>query len=564
MIRQAKTPAKAETLIPAVAYIRMSSNQQDASPKQQRQEIGKVAAKDGYQIIRWYEDPGISGDDTRKRKQFLQMVRDAEEKRDFAAIIVWDQDRLGRFDSIEAGRWIFPLREAGIWLVTVTKGRVDWNTFQGRMMFSIIQEGKHQYLIDLSKNVLRGKVASARNGRSASNPAMGYDRQFYDEHGKPARRVQYGEKFRRPKGWSVRFVFSDDAALLKNIRWIWETFTSTDWGVTTIARDLNRRGILTPNGKAWSVETVEGILTNRVYTGANVFGRKRYGKYNHLGDNGEAREGSAGKISVGDPIVTEAIHDALIDSETFEVAQQKIGARRQKHERPRSSPYLLSGLMRCGHCGGKLDGRGYTANSKYPQQYYTCTTAKTHPGKCYCYQIPKKVIEGYVLGLIEKRLGGDEVVKQIREVIHREAKQTTTFESTADSLQGQISALDKKIKRGTENLLLANPDDMPDLSRLLADWRKERSALQNRLEREAKAPAGMTAEARAEKAIAELKRLKSHLQAGDPGKSRHVIKTLVSEIRLWFEPYGKQTRLAKGFIEFANELQLVTSGSRGR
>ena len=518
MIREAK-PAKADTLIPAVGYVRMSSNQQDASPEQQRQEIEKVAARDGYRLIRWYEDPGISGDDTRKRKQFLRMIRDAEEKRDFAAIMVWDQDRLGRFDSIEAGRWIFPLREAGIWLVTVTKGRVDWNTFQGRMMFSIIQEGKHQYLIDLSKNVLRGKVASARNGRSASNPAMGYDRQFYDEHGKQARRVKYGEKFRRPKGWSVRFVFCDDAALLGVIRWTWDTFTQTDWGITTIARDLNRRGILTPTGKAWSTETIEGILTNRVYTGANVFGRKRYGKYNHLGDNGEACEGSAGKIIPGDPIVIGAIHDALIDDETFNQAQEKIQARRQKHERTRNSPYLLSGVMRCGHCGGKLNGRGYTAKG-HVQKYYTCQTANTHPGKCSHYQIPKKTIENYVLGMLEKRLGGAEVVKQIREAIHRQAKQTSTFEATADSLQGQIGALDKKIKRGTENLLLANPDDMPELSRLLADWRKERTALQNRVEREAKAPAGMTAEARAEKAIAELKRLKTRLKTGDPAQVR--------------------------------------------
>ena len=149
-------------LTPAVGYIRMSSNQQDASPPSNGQRSPSWPNKTGYRIIRWYEDPGISGDDTRKRKQFLRMIRDAEEKGDFAAILCWDQDRFGRFDTIEAGSIIFPLRQAGIWLQTVTQGRIDWNTFQGRLIYTVQQEGKHQYLIDLSRNVLRGKVASAQ------------------------------------------------------------------------------------------------------------------------------------------------------------------------------------------------------------------------------------------------------------------------------------------------------------------------------------------------------------------------------------------------------------------
>lgn len=78
------------------------------------------------------------------------MIKDAEDKADFAAILCWDQDRFGRFDSIEAGRWIHPLRCAGVWLVTVAQGVIDWNDFTSRMMYAIQQEGKYQYLIDLS------------------------------------------------------------------------------------------------------------------------------------------------------------------------------------------------------------------------------------------------------------------------------------------------------------------------------------------------------------------------------------------------------------------------------
>jgi site-specific DNA recombinase len=57
-------------MINAVAYIRMSSDKQEASPKQQREEITKLANREGYRILRWYIDEAISGDATEKRLQF--------------------------------------------------------------------------------------------------------------------------------------------------------------------------------------------------------------------------------------------------------------------------------------------------------------------------------------------------------------------------------------------------------------------------------------------------------------------------------------------------------------
>jgi len=63
---------------------------------------------------------GISGDATEKRLDFQRMIADASGRRDFEAILCWDQDRFGRFDSVEAGFWIHPLRKAGVKLVTVT------------------------------------------------------------------------------------------------------------------------------------------------------------------------------------------------------------------------------------------------------------------------------------------------------------------------------------------------------------------------------------------------------------------------------------------------------------
>ena len=121
--KRAATPKV--TLIPACGYIRMSSAQQEDSPEQQREQIEEYAAEHGYRIVRWYEDLGISGDDSKKRTGFRQMICDAENDCDFEVIITWKTDRFGRFDSLEAGKWITPLRESGVKLVTVTEGLQD-------------------------------------------------------------------------------------------------------------------------------------------------------------------------------------------------------------------------------------------------------------------------------------------------------------------------------------------------------------------------------------------------------------------------------------------------------
>jgi hypothetical protein len=104
------TESMSGKLKPAVGYVRMSTDKQEDGPAQQKSEIEKLAKSLGYRILRWYEDHGISGAKTNKRPEFRTMIRDAEVRGDFKAILCWDQDRFGRFDSIEAGEWISPLR----------------------------------------------------------------------------------------------------------------------------------------------------------------------------------------------------------------------------------------------------------------------------------------------------------------------------------------------------------------------------------------------------------------------------------------------------------------------
>ena len=64
--------------------------------------------------------------------------------------------------------------------------------------------------MDHARNTLRGRVAAARRGGGHTKPAYGYDRVYYDEAGKVAKRVPYGQKFTKPRGWTMRLDVSED------------------------------------------------------------------------------------------------------------------------------------------------------------------------------------------------------------------------------------------------------------------------------------------------------------------------------------------------------------------
>ncbi|MBA3315633.1 MAG: recombinase family protein, partial [Planctomycetaceae bacterium] len=125
-------------------------------------------------MIRDYRDEGISGDATEKRTAFRKMMTDCS-RGEFNAILAWDIDRFGRFDAIEAGYWIKPMRDAGVRLVTIGQGEIDFDDFAGRIVYSVQAEAKHSFLRDLARNIVRGQLAKASRGEwtSGSRP-LGY------------------------------------------------------------------------------------------------------------------------------------------------------------------------------------------------------------------------------------------------------------------------------------------------------------------------------------------------------------------------------------------------------
>jgi len=90
--------------IPAGAYVRMSSSKQERSPAQQREEITKLAAREGCRVVQWFDDQAITGDSGPDQRPGFRAMLDAARRGRFKALLAYDQDRIGRFDSLGKSR----------------------------------------------------------------------------------------------------------------------------------------------------------------------------------------------------------------------------------------------------------------------------------------------------------------------------------------------------------------------------------------------------------------------------------------------------------------------------
>ncbi|MBL8830289.1 MAG: recombinase family protein, partial [Planctomycetaceae bacterium] len=313
----AHSTKSARALLRAAAYLRRSTEKQEKSLADQRAEIERYAADNGYTIVRFYQDDGISGD--ADRPGFNRMLADAT-RRDFQFILCWDQDRFSRANSFKTGSFVQALIENGVGLVTLKSGPVDLSTFTGRMMFTIGQEAKHQFLHDLSRNTIRGQLTNARNGFLCGQAApYGYDKMLVDERGEHRQRVRNGEEFAKPRSWHVTLVASDDPVKVQTLKWLFSEYAGKDIGLRSLAEVLNLKGIPSPRGGKWELGSVREILKNRKYTGDFTWAERREGKYFNAvaGEGEQIRQRTDGSTTVvrnapENWVLVKDAHEALV------------------------------------------------------------------------------------------------------------------------------------------------------------------------------------------------------------------------------------------------------------
>jgi site-specific DNA recombinase len=487
--------------VPAVSYIRMSSDQQDASPGQQRDEIAKLAARDGYHLVGEYFDAGVSGDATDKRHGFQRMIRDAAGGK-FSVIISWDQDRFSRADSIESGFYIHPLRQAGVRLVTVAQGVVDWTSFSGRLIYNVQQEGKHAFLRDLSRNVLRGRIAAAKRGEWLSPPPLGY-------------RVE-----------AKRLVPGDPQAV-SLVRRVFHEYLGGH-SLRAIAVVLNAEGIQTPRGKLWDGRRVRDVLTNAAYAGRYVWGDQQTGKY-HTCRSGEVSTDVRGG-RCGDAVTIMDNHPAIIDRVTFDAVQRRLVARRTATTpHAGGGDFVFTRLVKCGKCAGRMYGYGSGHSVRY-----RCQDAKTRK-TCDVNTVSQAELLDAVLGAIESRFADPSTVERLRTILVTKAKQRTKTVNVDDLRKG-LAKVDTQLTTARRNMALADGDDMRrEYETVVRELRQERDRLDASLV-DAQRPRGRDQDEldqRINKAVDMLSRLRSALLTANAVKQRELLGMCIEKVEVW-------------------------------
>ena len=143
-------------------------------------------------------------------------------------------------------------------IVTCTQGKIDWHTFEGRIVYAVNQEAKNRFLEELSGKVLRGMVATAKAGGCNGGPTTyGMDRGLFGPTGDLVRRLLPGETVRMD-GHRIRLLPCTDPAKIDAVHFAFNRFDQADLSIRDLARELEKKGYPSPTGKGWTHHNTHG------------------------------------------------------------------------------------------------------------------------------------------------------------------------------------------------------------------------------------------------------------------------------------------------------------------
>ena len=261
----------------AAEYVRMSTDHQRYSTENQSDAIRQYAARRNIDIVRTYADEGKSGLRLEGRDALTRLIADVTSgQADFTTILVYDVSRWGRFqDPDEGGHYEFVCKKAGI-KVQYCAEQFDND---GSPVSTIVKGVKRamagEYSRELSTKVFAGQCRLIELGfRQGGPPGFGLRRQLVDQSS-----IVKGE-LARGEHKSIQtdriILVPGPAEEVETVRWIYRTFVEDGKIEREIAESLNKRGILTDLGRAWTRGTVHQVLINEKYIGNNVWNRTSF------------------------------------------------------------------------------------------------------------------------------------------------------------------------------------------------------------------------------------------------------------------------------------------------
>lgn len=376
----------------AVIYTRYSShNQRDCSIEQQVADCEIFARQNNLRVVKVYADRHLSGT-TDNRPQFQQMLKDASHGH-WAYVICWKIDRFAR-NRYDSATYKFRLKKAGVRVLYAKESIPDGP--EGILLESVLEGSAEYYSAALAQNIRRGMKFNAEQCKvnSGSIP-FGYC-----------------------KGPDGRFAIHE-----ANAEVVREIFRKAAAGMpfVDIANDLNSRGLKTSRGGRWNKGSFR-LLMNEAYIGVYHFSDTR--------------------IEGGMP--------ALIDQGTFWAANERLKANSSVRGRHQDGgDYLLTGKLKCAHCGSYMIGFSGTGKSGELHYYYGCQKRRRERA-CKKANVPREWIERVVVKAALDYVLRPEVMEWIADAVMEYQER--------EAASAQLAALTAELeenRKATDNVMKA-------------------------------------------------------------------------------------------------------------
>ena len=335
-----------ETKKRVAAYCRVSTDNEDQAnsfESQQRYFRQYIERNPDWELYAIFADEGISGTNTKKRKEFNRMIECAKNG-DFDLIITKEISRFAR-NTLDSIFYTRDLKKHGVGVIFLND---NINTLDGdaelrlAIMSSIAQEESRK----TSERVKWGQKRQMEQGVVFGRSMLGYD-------------VKAG-----------KMTINEEGA--KIVRLIFHKFVDEGKGTHVIARELREEGIEPMRVKEWQNTVILRVIRNEKYCGDLV--QKKTYTPDFLSHEKKYNRGQEEFVIIKDH------HEPIISRELFDKANRILDAKSlsQEGKAKHSNRYPFSGKIKCGRCGASYVARYKTRKDGSKYKAWRCFEGAKH------------------------------------------------------------------------------------------------------------------------------------------------------------------------------------------
>src|ERR1700676_701543 len=380
-----------------------------------------------------YRDEALSGvgADRPALKRVLQVALSVAPP--FTAILADDTSRISR--TTEDALTIFKrLNFAGVQLIAVSQG-IRSDDEQSEMDVTMHGLMDSQYVRELAKKTHRGMEGLALRGLHTGGRVFGYDA------------VSLGE------GAGKELVVNpSEAAIVRRIF----KLSASGHSLKVITRILNAEHVAPPRpredrvGGEWGPTGIREMLKNELYIANVIWNRSRFVKIPGTNKRQRRARPESEWLRSSNPdlaIISESLWKSV--RARFAVLPEIWGYPKNRGLAPRgaTSPYLFSGLLKCGECGANLIIA--TGGGTHRHKKYACSRRFNRGGCQNALYIRRDDLEDLLLGKLQSEILKPEVIdyavtefqRQLEAALGRLSDDLVGMRERKGRLEGEVRRL---------------------------------------------------------------------------------------------------------------------------